>query len=294
MSEAAPFYTIDALKKRQSISTVIFWKYRPIDGRAFEELAENGITQIELLESPDQFDMTNQQSMKYIGDVARASGVRIVAYHAHVTHFADLDTEAKRRARVDSCKRQIDTMVDQGGTVWATHARETDDTLLACYADLARYIEGTGVVILIENFKDRGLWVEDRISFLDRLHHPQVGMILDIGHVRNGDGTNPMTVPGGPTRIIEMCRRHLFHEHLHGFKSGEDHFPPLCEGDTIQWLELFRMLHSVGYPGLINFEPKGEPKHPRAIETTAGALERIVALEAGTRRSEEAGRPDKV
>ena len=58
MSEAAPFYTIDELKKRQSISTVIFWKYRPIDGRAFEELAENGITQIELLESPDQFDMT--------------------------------------------------------------------------------------------------------------------------------------------------------------------------------------------------------------------------------------------
>jgi sugar phosphate isomerase/epimerase len=290
MSEAAPFYTIDELKKRQSISTVIFWKYRPIDGRAFEELAENGITQIELLESPDQFDMTNKRSMKYIGDVARASGVRIVAYHAHVTQFADLDTEAKRRARVDSCKRQIDTMIDLGGTVWATHARETDDTLLACYSDLARYIEGIGVIILIENFKDRGLWVEDRISFLDRLDHPQVGMILDIGHVRNGDGTNPMTVPGGSTRIIEMCRRHLLHVHLHGFKDGEDHFPPLCEGDTIQWLELFRMLYAGGYPGLINFEPKGEPKHPRAIETTAGALERIVAQEAGTRRSPDAGR----
>ncbi len=283
MTEEMQFYTIDELKKRQSISTVLFWKYRPIDRRAFEELAENGITQIELLESPDQFDMSNQRSMKYIGDVARACGVRIVAYHAHMTHFSNLDTEEKRTARVDFCKRQIDTMVDLGGTVWGTHAHETDDTLLACYSDLARYIEGTGVIILIENFKDGGLWVEDRISFLDRLDHPQVGMILDIGHVRTGNGTNPMTVPGGPTRVIEMCRRHLLHVHLHGFKNGEDHFPPLCEGDTIQWLELFRMLYAVGYPGLINFEPKGEPKRLNAIETTAGALERIVAMDARTR-----------
>jgi sugar phosphate isomerase/epimerase len=283
MAEKGQFYTLDALKKRQSISTVIFWKYRPIDAQAFEDLAENGITQIELLETPDQFDMTNQRSMKYIGDIARASGVRIVAYHAHMTHFSNLDTEEKRMARVDFCKRQIDTMVELGGAVWATHAHETDDTLLKCYSDLARYIEGTGVVILIENFKDGGLWVEDRISFLDRLNHPQVGMILDIGHVRNGEGTNPMTVPGGPTRVIEMCRRHLLHVHLHGFKNGEDHFPPFCEGDTIQWLELFRMLYAVGYPGLINFEPKGEPKHARAIEITAGALERIVAQEAGAR-----------
>jgi sugar phosphate isomerase/epimerase len=283
MAEKGQFYTLDALKKRQSISTVIFWKFRPVDGRAFEELAGNGITQVELLETSDQFDMSDKRSMNYIGNVARACGVRIVAYHAHTTNFSNLDTEVKRTARVDFCKRQIDTMVDLGGTVWGTHAHETDDTLLKCYSDLARYVEGTGVVILIENFKDRGLWVEDRIAFLDRLGHPQVGMILDIGHVRNGSGTNPMTVPGGPTRVIEMCRHHLLHLHLHGFSNGEDHFPPVCEGDTIQWLELFRMLHAVGYPGFINFEPKGEPKHQNAIATTARALERIVAQEAESR-----------
>jgi sugar phosphate isomerase/epimerase len=268
------------LKKRQSISTVVFWKYRPVDGRAFEELAEAGITQIELLETTDQFDMTNRHSMQYIEGLARSAGVRIVAYHSHETHFSDLDTEAKQRDRIDFCKRQIDTMVELGGRVWATHARETDDTLLACYQELARYVEGTGAVILIENFKDPGLWVEDRVAFLDRIGHPQVGMILDIGHVRNGNGTNPMTIPGGPARVVEMCRRHLLHLHLHGFKNGEDHFPPTCAGDTIQWRELFQRLYEVGYPGLINFEPKGEPKHENAIKTTAGALERIVAMAA--------------
>ena len=57
---------------------------------------------------------------------------------------------------------------------------------------------------------------------------------------------------------------------------------PCAEGDTIEWLELFRMLYAVGYAGLINFESKGEPKHLDTIEATALAPERIVALEAGT------------
>lgn len=287
MNKQRPFYTVDEIKSRQSMSTVVFWKYRPIDERAISELAAHGIRRIELLESPEQFDMSDRRSMKYIGEAFRSYGIQIVAYHVHMTSFSNLDTEIKRKAQVDFCKKQIDTMVELGGRAWGSHAHETDDTLLKCYSDLARYVEGSGIVILIENFKDRGLWVEDRLSFLDRLNHPQVGMILDIGHVRDSKGVNPMTVPGGPTRIIEMCRRHLRHVHLHGFKDGLDHYPPLADGDTIQWIELFRMLYAVGYPGLINFESKGEPKHLDTIEATALAPMRIVALEARMRDKKE-------
>jgi sugar phosphate isomerase/epimerase len=283
MNKQDPFYTVEELKSRQSMSTVVFWKYRPIAESALNELAAQGIRRIELLESPEQFDMSDRQSMKYIGEAFRSCGIQIVAYHAHMTSFSNLDTEAKRKARVDFCKRQIDTMIELGGKAWGTHARETDDTLLKCYSELVRYIEGTEIVILIENFKDKGLWVEDRLSFLDKMNHSQVGMILDIGHVRDKSGINPMTVSGGPARIIKMCRRHLRHVHLHGFKDGVDHFPPLCEGDAIQWLELFRMLYAIGYPGDINFEPKGEPAHPDAVEATARASERIVAMDAEAR-----------
>jgi sugar phosphate isomerase/epimerase len=285
MSSQDPFYTVEELKRRQSMSTLVFWKYRPIDERAISELAARGIRRIELLESPEQFDMSDRRSMKYIGETFRSCGIQIAAYHAHTTSFSNLDTEAKRQARVDFCKKQIDTMVELGGRAWGSHAHETDDTLFRCYSELARYIEGSEIVILIENFRDSGLWIEDRIAFLDRMNHPQVGMILDIGHVRNANGENPMTVPGGPAKVIEMCRRHLRHVHLHGFKDGVDHFPPLCEGDTIQWLELFRMLYATGYPGDINFEAKGEPTHLGTIEATALAPERIVALEAMTREN---------
>jgi sugar phosphate isomerase/epimerase len=280
------FYTVGEIRSRLSMSTVVFWKYRPIGEATLSALARHGIQRIELLESPEQFDMTDLRSMRYVDDACRAFGIRIVAYHAHMTHFSDLDGEAKRQARVDRCKRQIDTLLALGGNVWGTHATTTDRTLLQCYAELARHVEGTGAVVLIENFKDDGLWVEDRVAFLDEVGHPQAGMILDIGHVRDRDGINPLTIPGGPGRVIALCRGHLRHVHLHGFKDGVDHYPAFAEGDTIRWVELFRALRAAGYGGHINFESKGEPKHLDTIEATALAPERIVAAEASTRESE--------
>jgi sugar phosphate isomerase/epimerase len=107
-------------------------------------------------------------------------------------------------------------------------------------------------------------------------------MILDIGHVRNTEGINPMTVPGGPTEVLDMCKKRLCWVHLHGFKDGVDHFPPFAEGETIQWVEIFRMLRKIGYSRNFNFEPKGEPTHLNTIEETAKAPKRIVELEAAT------------
>ena len=280
MKEKNGFYTVEEIKSRMSMSTVVFWEYRPIGESALEELARNGTKRIELLESPEQFDMADRRSMEYIEKACRSCGIQIIAYHAHKTNFSGLDTEAKRKTQVDICRRQIDTMLELGGKVWGSHALATDAILLKCYEELARYIEGTKVAMVIENFKDKGLWVEDRVAFLDKINHPQVGMILDVGHVRNTSGANPMTIPGGPTQVLKMCGKHLRFVHLHGFKNGEDHFPPFVEGDSMQWVELFQRLRLIGYSGDMNFEIKGEPWNHNAIETTALAPERIIEIEA--------------
>ncbi len=282
MKEGNGFYTEEEIKKRQSISTVMFLKYRPIGEQTLGELARNGITRIELIESRDQFDMADARSMKYIADICNSQGIQIVAYHAHTTMLASPDTEEQRKKEVDLCKRQIDTMIELGGKVWGSHARIMDKNLRKSYEDLARHIEGTNVTVAIENFKHEQLWVEKRVAFLDEIDHPQVGMILDIGHVRNTEGINPMTVPGGPTKVLDMCKKRLCWVHLHGFKDGVDHFPPFAEGETIQWVEIFRMLRKIGYSRNFNFEPKGEPTHLNTIEETAKAPKRIVELEAAT------------
>ena len=283
MGEEDGFYTVEELRKRLSISTYVFWEYRPIGQGTLEELAQHGIRSIELLESPEQFDMADARSMRFIGEVCRSCGIEVVAYHAHKTNFADLDTEAKRITRVDCCRRQIDTMLDLGGKLWGCHAHTMDATLVESYEELARHIEGTEAVVTVENFTGEGMWVEKRMAFLNKIDHPQVGMILDIGHVRNREGANPVTLPGGPTQVLELCGRRLRHVHLHGFKDGVDHFPPFVEGDTIQWVELFRMLRTIGYSGAMNFEPLGEPRHRSTLQAVALAPERIVEMEAQSR-----------
>ena len=98
MKEGNSFYTEEEIKNRQSMSTVFFWKYRPFGVPILTELARNGITKIELLESREQFDMTDMRSMKHIADICKSCGIEIVAYHAHCTHFEDADTEQKRKA----------------------------------------------------------------------------------------------------------------------------------------------------------------------------------------------------
>jgi len=272
------FYRVDELRERLSISTLVFHQFRPVGEHALRELERNGITRIELLDSPEQFDLTRSRSMNLIREVCQSCGIQIAAYHAHKTSFSDLDTEAKRTERVDVCRRQIDTMLEVGGTVWGAHGKEADRALITSYEELARHVEGTDATITVENFTGADTWVEDRIRFLNEIDHPQVGMILDIGHVRNLDGANPMCIPGGPTEIIGAIGSRLRHVHLHGFKDGVDHFPPFTEGDTIQWLELFRSLYAIEYSGEMNFEPSGEPHHLNAIEATGSAPERIVEM----------------
>ena len=71
------------------------------------------------------------------------------------------------------------------------------------------------------------------------------------------------------------------HIHMHGFKKGQDHHPPLVEGDEIQWVELFAKLREIGYAGVLNFEPRGEPSHSNSVEYAGQAPERIVELAAG-------------
>ena len=87
-----------------------------------------------------------------------------------------------------------------------------------------------------------------------------------------------MTQPGGPTDILGKCGHRLRHLHMHGFKNGRDHHPPLVDGDEIQWLELMRMVQSFEYPGFFNFEPAGMLANLDTLEYVQQAPARLAAL----------------
>jgi sugar phosphate isomerase/epimerase len=266
------------IRERLSISTLVFHNFRPIGEGALKELTEHGIRKIELLQSPEQYDMTDSSSMRLMKTLFDAHGIQVVAYHAYLTNFRDVDSESKRTARVDICRRQIDTMQELGGSFWSSHAGKAKAVVVKSYEDLARHVEGTRSVIGVENFKHEEMTVEKRLAFLREIDHENVGLVLDIGHIVDDSGTNTMTTPGGPSHILAICKKHLRHVHLHGFKDGCDHHPPLVKGDLIQWVELFDMLQEVSYAGAINFEPSGKPLPGIALQHTAEFPQRIVAL----------------
>ena len=272
------FYTEEEIRRRLSISTLAFYGMRPLCADAFRDLSLSGIRQIELLESQEQHDMIDSGSMRRLAATAADFGVHVAAYHAHHTHFNGVETERDRISRVDRCKRQIDTMQELGGAVWGCHAGIPDTWMQRSYEELATYVEGTDTVIAVENFNQDGVDIHARLRFLSDIDHDQVGLILDIGHHRDPDGRNPMTVPGRPTEIFSEIGSRLKHIHLHGFKEDRDHHAPMCDGDQIQWLEVFSGLFDTGYPGLINFEPADERRNPTVLQSVAAMPDRICRL----------------
>ena len=87
-----------------------------------------------------------------------------------------------------------------------------------------------------------------------------------------------MTLPGGPSQILQKCAGKLVHIHLHGFKQGMDHYPPLCEGDEIQWKELFNQLWATDYQGYLNFESKGMPMYDDTLSKVSKMPEEIMQM----------------
>ncbi len=278
MNERSAYYTAEEISKRLSISTLVFQGYRPFGEEALGELVREGIRRIELVESPDQYELSDIRSMRLVDSTCRKSGVEVVAYHAYKTTFDGVDTESGRQERVDVCRRQIDTLLELGGSFWCCHAR-AEEIVEKSYGELARHVEGTAAVIAVENFNREGVKVEDRVRFLDGLDHPQVGMILDVAHEFDAKGTNPMTVAGEARAIINRCGRHLRHIHLQGFRDGNGHHPPLVDGDEIQWHEIFSTLAAIDYPGEFTFEPCGLLANLETLNYIGRAPERLAALQ---------------
>ena len=262
-----------------SISTAVFWQYRPIGRSALEALAVAGIRKIELWESREQFDMTDIDSMSLIAETCRSCGIELAAYHAWSTTLEGVETESQRQGLVDSCRRQIDTMLALGGNVWGSHmgvGAPDDPIWKKSYQELGQHVENTDACIVIENGG-----VDHVLAGLGEIGHPKVGIVFDIGHEWNENGENVVCIPGGPSEWIDRCRKHLMHMHMHGFRKEDsiqkDHHHPFCDGDGIQWLELFEALHATGYSGHMNFEP-GPRDSAAAIEAVGSVPERIVEM----------------
>ena len=114
MAKPSDYYTADEIRQRLSISTLVFQGYRPFSEQALEQLAENNITRIEIVESPDQYDLGDIRSMRLVDATCRKSGIEVAAYHAYKTRF--------RTWRPNPNARIASTCVDVRSTRYSSSA----------------------------------------------------------------------------------------------------------------------------------------------------------------------------
>ena len=272
------FYTEKEIRNRLAVSTFIFRRKRPLDRETLGEIKKNDIGTIEIgfPEDPDHFALDDPKSMKIIKDTCNDLGLAVGTYHSGQTNF-EVDSEAERRKRVDNCKRQIGTLLWMGGNIWGCHGRVKTPATWKSLEELLRHFEGEDVHLLVENFGP-GQTIEDNIEFIDSIGHPQLGMIIDIGHVRNSEGQNPMTLSGVPTEKFHKVGSRLRHVHLHDFYDGIDHRAPF--DGNMPWLEIFQALYDIDYKGFIHFEVAPPPRSVDALPKIKEVPKKIMELHA--------------
>ena len=272
-------YSTEEIRSRLGISTSALAD-KLLDRRALEEICRAGIRYLEIMENPiNQFREEDPQTMKEIVLVCKDLGLSIRSFHTLSIDFAR-GGETHRHKEVERSKRIIDHLISIGGNVWVTHIPITGEKAKKSYCELAKYYEGQDISLLIENCP-RERFTEDCIEWIDSIGHPQIGMVLDVGHERNAQNQYLMTVPGEPTRVIRSIAQRLHHLHLHEVIDGRDHYAPFEDGGELQWAETFSMLKEIDYQGLFMFEPVSDKRHSRDSIGKVGQVPEMLLKEAG-------------
>ena len=273
MVQADTFYTAQEVRARLGISTMVFDDDTPLDRDAFRVIADAGIATVEIIDRREVFQEEDPASMADVVANCRDFGLTVTSFHSRSVRF----NERGVGPEVERSKRMIDHLLALRGKVWGTHAKTQDPETRAGYEALARHYEGADVSLVVENFNAQP--IREVIEWIDGLGHPQVGMILDVGHEITPEGQDVFTFPGKPTEILHAIGPRLRHVHLHDFRDGVDHYPPF-EGE-LQWVELFRALKAINYRGAILFEPASQGDAPDTIRKVGRVPERLAAMARG-------------
>ena len=144
-------------------------------------------------------------------------------------------------------------------TVTLEYAREEN---IKALKDLVSYIEGTDLVICLENLRPPRITqsADDLLYFINAVGSKNIGICLDTGHLN-------LTPYSDQIEFISKAGKHIKALHLadNDGTGVDQHLMPYARG-TVDMVGVIREMKKLGYEGLYNLEIPGERHAPREIQ----------------------------
>jgi sugar phosphate isomerase/epimerase len=241
-------YTAQEIRDRMAISTAVFDLDSRIGAEQIAAVRQAGITRIEVcgLPAPRHFNYNDRAQVSEIVSACRSQGVEIVSMHGPGVLYASADEDVRKSAVV-AALAAARVAEEMGAGVMVCHFG-TDEQSERTIIEMLEGLDGSKLRLADENGQD----LADYMALADRVGSDRFGMVVDVGHTRDGDGVNPFVERGRARGTMAQCGERLIHVHLHDFIET-DHIAPL--DGNLQWDEIFAAFRDIDYQGLFMFEP---------------------------------------
>jgi len=245
-------YTAQEIAARLGISMAVYQKER-LGARHIAVIRAAGINRIELLMMPPMFDLHNRAQVTEVLRECRRQKVTVVSVHGNLQRKYNDPDDEKRRAAAAQLLDEVRFSEEAGAGILVAHFG-TNDQSRKTVTELLEKTEDLRIRLTVENMRG-GL--RPYAAFVDKIGSKRFGMTVDIGHIRDADGVNPLVKRGRASEVFAQGGRRVWHLHLHEtfrLKTKPDHRPPMHRDGIIEWDEVFTALKAIDYRGVFLFE----------------------------------------
>ncbi len=281
-SSASLPYTSREIAARLGISVAVYQKER-LGARHIAAIRAAGISRIELLMMPHTFDFHDRAQVSEVLRECRRQKVSIVSVHGNLQRKYNDPNEDKRRAAAAHLLDEIRFAEEAGAGILVAHFG-TNDQSRKTVTELLDQTKDLRIRLTVENMRG-GL--KPYAAIVDKIDSDRFGLTVDIGHLRDSDGVNPLVKPGRAGEVFTQGGRRVWHLHLHEtfrLETKPDHRPPMHPDGIIEWGEVFAALKAIGYRGVFLFED-GRGEQPKEWIRLAAAFPKNFVARYGSQQT---------
>lgn len=253
VAPSAPLpYTAREIAARLGISMAVYQKER-LGARHVAAVRAAGISRIELTMIPQRFDIHDRAQVSEVLRECRRQKVTVVSVHGNLQRKYNDPDDEKRSAAAAHLLDEIRFAEEAGAGILVAHFG-TNDQSRKTVTELLEKTRDLRIRLTVENMRGS---LRPYAAFVDKIGSKRFGMTVDIGHIRDADGANPLIKQGRAGEVFAQGGRRVWHLHLHEtfrLKTKPDHRPPMHPDGIIEWGEVFAALKAINYRGVFLFE----------------------------------------